>query len=105
MQANIRSVTVQGRAQDRDTGLDHVHRFEVETDTGHRYVVTCEGPPVGPPSDWKVTSADDGRLVGSVRLLGAGLPGATNYRYKKAGAFFAGGKQFDLWNAVQSLLQ
>jgi hypothetical protein len=28
-----------------------------------------------------------------------------DYRYEKAGAFFAGGKQFDLWNAVQSLLQ
>jgi hypothetical protein len=38
-------------------------------------------------------------------LLGAGMPSATNYRYKKAGALFAGGKQFDLWNAVQSLLQ
>lgn len=105
MQANIRSVTVQGRAQDRDADLDHVQQFEVETDTGNRYVVTCEGPPVGSPSDWKVTSADDGLLVGSVRLLGAGMPGATNYRYKRAGALLAGGKQFDLWNAVQSLLR
>ena len=98
-------VTVQGQAQDRDADLDHVQQFEVETDTGHRYVVTCEGPPVGSPSDWTVTSVDRGRPVGSVRLLGAGMPGATNYRYKKAGALFAGGKQFDLWNAVQSLLQ
>jgi len=33
------------------------------------------------------------------------MPSATNYRYKKADALLAGGKQFDLWNAVQSLLQ
>jgi len=104
VQANIKSVTVHGRTQDRDADLDHVQQFEVETDTGHRYVVTCEGPPAGSPSDRKVTLADDGHLVGSVRLLGAGMPGAT-YRYKKAGALLAGGKQFDLWNAVQSLLQ
>jgi hypothetical protein len=102
VQANIMSVTVQGRAQDRDADLDHLQQFEVETDTGHRYVVTCEGPPVGSPSDWKVTSADDRHLVGSVRLLGAGMPGATNYRYKRAGALLAGGKQFDLWNAVMA---
>ncbi|WP_181440335.1 hypothetical protein [Curtobacterium sp. MCLR17_042] len=52
-----------------------------------------------------MTSADDGHLVGSVRFLGTGMPGAINYRHKKAGALLAGGKQFDLWNAVQSLLQ
>ncbi|PZF55269.1 hypothetical protein DEJ23_12300 [Curtobacterium sp. MCSS17_008] len=105
MQANIKSVTVHGRTQDRDADLDHVQQFEVETDTGHRYDVTCENPPVESPSDWTVTSADEGHLVGSVRLLGAGMRGATNYRYKKAGALLADGKQFDLWNAVQSLLQ
>ncbi len=105
MQANIESVTVHGRTQDRDSDLDHVQQFEVETDTGHRYVVTCEGPPFGSPSDWKVTSPGNGHLVGSVRLLGASMPGAANYGYKKAGALLAGGKQFDLWNAVQSLLQ
>jgi len=33
------------------------------------------------------------------------MPGATEYRYKKAGALFASGKQFDLWDPVQSLLQ
>lgn len=105
MQANIRRVTVLGRPQDRDANLDHVQQFEVETDTAHRYIVTCKGPPVGAPSDWTVTSAADGRLVGHGRLLGAGNPGATSYRYKRAGALFAGGKQFDLWNAVQSLLR
>lgn len=105
MQANISTVMVQGRAQNRAADLDHLQQFEVETDTGHRYVVKCEGPPVGFPSDWTVTSADNGRPVGHVRLLGAGTPGATNYRYKKAGALFTGGKQFDLWNAVQSLLE
>ncbi|WP_420369470.1 hypothetical protein [Curtobacterium sp. L1-20] len=105
VQANIRTVTVQGQVQDRDADLVHVRQFDVETDTGHRYVVTCDGPPVGSPSDWSVTSADDGRAIGHVRLLGAGMPGATNYRYKKAGALFSGGKQFNLWNAVQSLLQ
>jgi hypothetical protein len=105
VQANIRAVTVNGQVQHRDADLDHVQRFEVETDTDHRYVVTCEGPPVGAPSDWTVTDADDGRTVGHVRLLGAGMRGATNYQYKKAGAFLAGGKQFDLWNAVQSLLE
>ncbi|PZF66465.1 hypothetical protein DEI81_02390 [Curtobacterium sp. MCBD17_013] len=98
-------MTVQGRVQDRDANLNHVKQFEVETDTGHRYIVTCDGPPVGSPSDWSVTSADDDRPVGHVRLLGAGMPGATDYQYKKAGAFFASGKQFDLSNAVQSLLQ
>lgn len=105
MQANIRTVTARGRVRDRDSDLDHLQQFEVETDTGHRYTVTCQGPPVGSPSDWTVTSADDGRPVGDVRLLGAGMPGATNYRYKKTGALFSGGKQLDLWNAVQSLLQ
>jgi hypothetical protein len=105
VQGNIKTVTVQGQPQERDAKLDRVQRFDVETDTGHRYVVTCEGPPVGAPSDWTVTSADDGRPIGRVRLLGAGMPGATNYRYKRAGALFSGGKQFDLWNAVQSLLR
>ncbi|WP_146249173.1 MULTISPECIES: hypothetical protein [unclassified Curtobacterium] len=105
MQANIRTVTVQGQTQSRDADLDHVQHFEVETDTGHRYIVICKGPPVGSPSDWSVTSADDGRTVGHVRLLGAGMPGATNYQFKKAGALFAAGKQFDLWNAVQSLMK
>lgn len=104
-QANISTVTVQGRPQDRDADLDHLPRFDVETDTGHRYVVTCDGPPVGDPSDWTVTSADDGRPIGHVRLQGAGMLGATEYRFKRAGAFFTGGKQFDLWNAVQSLLE
>ncbi|MBF4588725.1 hypothetical protein [Curtobacterium sp. VKM Ac-1395] len=105
MQANIRLVTVRGEQQGRDADLDHVQQFEVETDAGHRYLVVCQGPPVGSPSDWHVSSAEDGRLVGQVRLLGAGMPGATTYRFKKAGALFAGGKQMDLWNAVQSLLK
>lgn len=105
MQANIRTVTAQGKAQDRDADLDHLQQFDVETDDGHRYTVTCEGPAIGSPSDWTVARADDGRSVGRVHLLGAGTRGATNYRYKKAGALFSGGKQFDLWNAVQSLLE
>lgn len=66
---------------------------------------SCQGPPVGTPSDWDVSSAEDGSPVGHVRLLGAGTPGATTYRFRKAGALFAGGKQMDLWNAVQSLLE
>jgi hypothetical protein len=105
VQANIRSVTVQGDEQDRDADLDRVQQFDVETDSGHRYVVVRQGPPVASPSDWEVTSSEDGHLVGHVHLLGAGIPGATTYRFKKAGAFFSGGKQMDLWNAVQSLLQ
>ena len=105
MQANLRLVTIQGEQLGRDADLDHVQQFEVETDAGHRYVVVCQGPPVGSPSDWDVSSAKDGRLVGHVRLLGPGMPGATTYRFKKAGALFAGGKQMDLWNAVQSLLE
>lgn len=52
-----------------------------------------------------MSSAEDGRLVGHVRLLGAGMSGATTYRFKKAGALFSSGKQMDLWNAVQSLLE
>jgi hypothetical protein len=82
MQANIRLVTVRGEQQGRDADLDHVQQFEVETDAGHRYLVVCQGP-----------------------LLGAGMPGATTYRFKKAGALFSSGKQMDLWNAVQSLLE
>jgi hypothetical protein len=105
VQANIARVTVDGQQQDRDADLDHHQRFEVETDSGHCYVVTCEGPPVGSPSDWNVTGADDGRPVGHVRRLGAGMPGSTTYRYKQAGAWFSGGQQHDLWNAVQSLLE
>lgn len=50
-------------------------------------------------------SADDGRPVGHVRLLGSGMRGATTYRFRKAGALLSGGKQFDLWNAVQSLME
>jgi len=105
VQANIRSVTVQGEEQDRDADLDRVQQFEVLTDSGHRYLVVLQGPPDGSRSDWDVTSSEDGRLVGHVHLLGAGMPGATTYRFKKAGAIFSGGKQMDLWNAVQSLLQ
>lgn len=105
MQANIRTVTVDGEVQDRDADLDTVQRFAVETDTGHRYVVSRQGPAVGTADGWEVTSADDGRPVGRVRLLGAGMRGATTYRFRKAGALLSGGKQFDLWNAVQSLME
>ncbi|MGG7308320.1 hypothetical protein ACQXVK_14135 [Curtobacterium sp. AB451] len=101
----IRAVTAQGEAHDRDSDLDHLQQFEVETDRGHRYVVECEEPTVGSPSDRTVTRSDNGQPVGHVHLLGAGMPGATNYRYKRAGALFASGQQSDLCNAVQSLLQ
>jgi hypothetical protein len=57
VQANIRSVTVQGDEQDRDADLDPVQQFEVVTDSGHRYVVVLQAPPVGSRSDWDVTSS------------------------------------------------
>ena len=105
MQANIATVTIDGQAQDRDADLDHQKQFEVETDSGNRYIVTCEGPPAGLPSDWEITRRDDGRVLGHVRRIDTGWPGSYSYRFKKAGAFFAGGTQMDLWNAVQSLME
>ena len=104
MPADIGRVTVDGQEQDRAADLARRRRFEVETASGRRYVVRCDGPPIGTPADWDVFRAEHGRLVGRVHLLGAGMPGATTYRYRRAGAWFSGGRQFDLWNAVQSLL-
>ncbi|PYY39000.1 hypothetical protein DEJ32_10030 [Curtobacterium sp. MCPF17_046] len=105
VQANIATVTIDGQPQDRDADLDHQKQFEVETDSGIRYIVTCEGPPEGLPSDWEVTRRDDGRVLGHVGRIDTGWPGSYSYRFKKAGAFFAGGTQMDLWNAVQSLME
>ncbi|PYY49663.1 hypothetical protein DEI84_08405 [Curtobacterium sp. MCBD17_023] len=104
VQANIARVTIDGREQDRDAGLDHHQRFEVETDAGHHYVVTREGSPSGSPSEWDVTRAD-GSPVGHVHGSGWAGAGDRAYRYKRTGAWFSGGQQHDLWNAVQSLLE
>jgi hypothetical protein len=104
VQANIARVTVDGHEQGRDADLDHHQRVEVETDAGHHYVVTCDGSPSGSPSDWDVTEAN-GSPVGHVRRSGWAEAGNTAYRYKRAGAWFSGGQQHDLWNAVQSLLE
>ncbi|MCE0459679.1 hypothetical protein [Curtobacterium flaccumfaciens] len=103
-QANIRRVIVNGTEVDREFDLNHQEQFLVETDTGNKYRVVCDGPAVGTPSDWDVLGDADSVPVGRVHLLGAGSPGATTYRLKRAKAWFAGGKQMDLWNAVQSLL-
>jgi hypothetical protein len=103
-QANIRRVIVNGVEVDRDFDLNHQKQFLVETDAGNTYRVVCDGPSIGTPSDWDVLREVGAAPVGRVHLLSAGTPGATTYRFKRAGAWFAGGKQMDLWNAVQSLV-
>lgn len=62
VRANIRTMPVQGTAQNRDSDLDHLQQFEVETGTGHR-------------------------PVGAVRPLGAGLPWAIKHRHGKTRSY------------------
>lgn len=103
MQVNIIRATANGQELNQDDDLDHVQAFEVRTNTRNSYIVQCRGPAVGTTTDWDVCNAITGSPVGRIRRRGAGA--GWSYRYYKTGALFSGGKQSNLWNAVQSLIR
>jgi hypothetical protein len=103
MPGNITRVWTADGEVSRDADLDELTRFEVQTDAGDHYVVIHTDTTDGKPSDWEVQRSSDSSPVGQIHAAQSlwGPPSA--YRFTKDGATFSGGKQLDLWNAVQSL--
>lgn len=108
---NIAEVRVGGGgAADRDDRLDDIGAFEVVTDSGHRYEVTERPLAEWGEREWRVVeivAGGDRIEVGRVRHppRRLGQLAESNYRFRRAGAWFDGGAQSDLWNAVQSLTE
>jgi hypothetical protein len=105
MPGNIARVWAADYEVSRDADLDELTRFEVQTDAGNHYIVIQTDTTNGNSSDWEVQRASDSSPVGQIHATQSLWGSASTYRFTKDGATFSGGKQLDLWNAVQSLTE